>query len=339
MMKRNAFLVGIFLLLALALVVAGALTLNQSGLFTKRNQAMVYFDNSVKGLYVGAPVTFRGVKMGEVTRIDVEVDPKTLEILIPVTLTLMGDTFLVISGQQASQQLDLKDAVQRGLRARLIMQSIVTGQTAVELDFRPDTPGRLHARAHSPLPEIPTRQDKLDALISQVKDLPLADLVADLRRTMATLDETLKASQVAIHSSSQHFDATSVQARQSLVQARQTLEQASQTLVQASAALDQVKTQANSTLLSIQQLSDTTRGTVIEAQPALLQTLQETRRAAESAQRAMNELAEATAPGAPLRADIESTVSDLSQAARSLRSFADQLEREPSSLIFGGNNP
>lgn len=332
MMKRNAFLVGFFLLLALALVIAGALTLNQSGLFTKRYQAMVYFDDSVKGLYVGAPVTFRGVKMGEVTRIDVEVDPKTLETLIPVTLTLMGDTFLVISGQQASQQLDLKDAVQRGLRARLIMQSIVTGQTAVELDFRPDTPGRLHARARSPLPEIPTRQDKLDALISQVKDLPLADLMADLRRTMATLNQTLKASQVAIHSSSQHFDATSVQARQ-------TLEQASQTLVQASAALNEVKTQTNSTLLSIQQLSDTTRGTVIEAQPALLQTLQETRRAAESAQRAMNELAEATAPGAPLRADIESTVSDLSQAARSLRSFADQLERDPSSLIFGGNKP
>lgn len=325
MMKRNAFLVGLFLLLALALVIAGVLTLNQSGLFTQRHQAMVYFGDSVKGLYIGAPVTFRGVKMGEVTRIDVEVDPKTLETRIPVTLTLMGDSFQVISGQQASQQLDLKDAVERGLRARLILQSIVTGQTAVELDFRPDTPGHLHARARSALPEIPTMQDKLDALISQVQDLPLADLVADLRRTMATLDQTLKASQAAIHSSSQHLNATSVQARQSLVQA--------------SAALDEVKTQTHSTLLSIQQLSDTTRGTVIQAQPALLQTLQETRRAAESAQRAMNELAEATAPGAPLRADIESTVSDLSQAARSLRSFADQLEREPSSLIFGGNKP
>ena len=77
-MKRHAFLVGAFVLLALVLVVAGVLTLNKSGWFTPRHQAVIYFDDSVKGLYIGAPVTFRGVKMGEVTRIGVEVNQQTL---------------------------------------------------------------------------------------------------------------------------------------------------------------------------------------------------------------------------------------------------------------------
>jgi paraquat-inducible protein B len=51
----------------------------------------------------------------------------------------------------------------------------------------------------------------------------------------------------------------------------------------------------------------------------------------------MQDLAAVAAPGSPLRTDVNSAVSDLSQAARSLRSFADQVEREPNSLIFGGD--
>jgi paraquat-inducible protein B len=324
-MKRHAFLVGAFVLLALVLVVAGVLTLNKSGWFHTRHQAVVYFDDSVKGLYIGAPVTFRGVKMGEVTRIGVEVNQQTLVARIPVTLTLGTESLQMDSGSGQAQELDLAELVKRGLRARLILQSVVTGQTAIELDFRPDLPGRLLAGGKGPVPEIPTMQDKLDALITQVQELPLGEMVAELRQTVRTLSDTLKASQSAIEKSSQQLNATSVQARQ--------------TLATADAALKSVEAQTTLTLQSLQQLSDTTRGTVMQMQPALQQTLQETRLAAEGARRAMQDLAEVAAPGSPLRTDVNAAVSDLSQAARSLRSFADQVEREPNSLIFGGSQP
>lgn len=324
-MKRHAFLVGAFVLLALVLVVAGVLTLNKSGWFHTRHQAVVYFDDSVKGLYIGAPVTFRGVKMGEVTRIGVEVNQQTLVARIPVTLTLGTESLQMDSGSGQTQELDLVELVKRGLRARLILQSVVTGQTAIELDFRPDLPGRLLAGGKGPVPEIPTMQDKLDVLITQVQELPLGEMVAELRQTVRTLSDTLKASQAAIEKSSQQLNATSVQARQ--------------TLATADAALKNVEAQTTLTLQSLQQLSDTTRGTVTQMQPALQQTLQETRLAAEGARRAMQDLAAVAAPGSPLRTDVNAAVSDLSQAARSLRSFADQVEREPNSLIFGGSQP
>lgn len=324
-MKRHAFLVGAFVLLALVLVVAGVLTLSKSGWFHTRHQAVVYFDDSVKGLYIGAPVTFRGVKMGEVTRIGVEVNQQTLVARIPVTLTLGTESLQMDSGSGQAQELDLAELVKRGLRARLILQSVVTGQTAIELDFRPDLPGRLLAGGKGPVPEIPTMQDKLDALITQVQELPLGEMVAELRQTVRTLSDTLKASQSAIEKSSQQLNATSVQARQ--------------TLATADAALKSVEAQTTLTLQSLQQLSDTTRGTVTQMQPALQQTLQETRLAAEGARRAMQDLAAVAAPGSPLRTDVNAAVSDLSQAARSLRSFADQVEREPNSLIFGGSQP
>ena len=324
-MKRHAFLVGAFVLLALVLVVAGVLTLNKSGWFHTRHQAVVYFDNSVKGLYIGAPVTFRGVKMGEVTRIGVEVNQQTLVARIPVTLTLGTESLQVDAGGGQPRELDLTDLVKRGLRARLILQSVVTGQTAIELDFRPDVPGRLLADGEAPVPEIPTMQDKLDELITQMQELPLGDVVAELRVTMRTLNDTLKTSQVAIEKTSQQLNATSVQARQ--------------TLATADSALKNVETQTTLTSQSLQQLSDTTRGTVTQMQPALQQTLQETRLAAEGARKAMQDLAAVAAPGSPLRTDVNAAVSDLSQAARSLRSFADQVEREPNSLIFGVSQP
>lgn len=324
-MKRHAFLVGAFVLLALVLVVAGVLTLNKSGWFHTRHQAVVYFDDSVKGLYIGAPVTFRGVKMGEVTRIGVEVNQQTLVARIPVTLTLGTESLQMDSGSGQTRELDLAELVKRGLRARLILQSVVTGQTAIELDFRPDLPGRLLADGKGPIPEIPTMQDKLDALITQVQELPLGEMVAELRQTMRTLNDTLKTSQTAIEKTSQQLNATGVQARQ--------------TLATADAALKNVEAQTTLTLQSLQQLSDTTRGTVTQMQPTLQQTLQETRLAAEGARRAMQDLAAVAAPGSPLRTDVNAAVSDLSQAARSLRSFADQVEREPNSLIFGGSKP
>lgn len=215
-MKRHAFLVGVFVVLALALAVAGILTLNKSGLFTNRHAAVVYFDGSVKGLYIGAPVTFRGVKMGEVTRIDVQVNPQTLLTRVSVRLTLNTENLQMGSLEGPNENLDLPDLIKRGLRARLILQSIVTGQAAVELDFRPDTPAKVATVGSPSLPEIPTMQDKLDALINQVQSLPLGDLVAELRQTMTTLNQTLKASQMAIDSSSKQINATSSQARQTL---------------------------------------------------------------------------------------------------------------------------
>jgi paraquat-inducible protein B len=63
--------------------------------------------------------------------------------------------------------------------------------------------------------------------------------------------------------------------------------------------------------------------------------LQGTREAAQAAQVAMANLADLSAPGAPLRADVELAVRDLSQAARSLRAFSEQLERQPNALLFG----
>lgn len=323
-MKRNAFLVGGFVVAALVLIVLALITVGGADLFAKRQKAVVYFQGSVRGLYVGAPVTFRGVKIGEVLSIGIEVDPKTLVTRIPVGLTLGSETLKM--GDEKGQSLrNLPDLVQRGLRAKLIIQSVVTGQTSIDLDFKPDTPAVLLAGGKSELPEIPAMRDRLDALLDQVSELPLADVVKEVRQTMGSLDATLKVTQQAVAVSGKEIGAAAVQAQQ--------------TLVAGTKALQAVQVQANATLASIQQLSESSRQVVMQTQPEIQQTLQSARDAAAAAQQAMGNFAELSAVGSPMRSDAETAVRDLSLAARSLRSFADQLERQPNTILFGKKAP
>jgi paraquat-inducible protein B len=319
-MTRNSLLAGSFVIAALVLIVAGVLTLSGGSLFSQRLKATVFFEGSVRGLYVGAPVTFRGVKMGEVETIAVEVDPRTLATRIPVTMTLGADTLRMGSAHD-KEASDLPTMVKRGLRAKLILQSVVTGQAAIDMDFQPNAPLRLVAGGHSKYPEIPAMRDNLDALLEQVTNLPLGELVNELRHTIKSLDETLKVTREVERSAGQQFQAVAVQAQKTMITGEQ--------------AVTAVQVQANATMGSIQRLADTSREVVLQVQPDVVLTLRGTRDAAQAAQLAMGNLAELSAPGAPLRADLETAMRDLSQTARSLRSFSDQLERQPNSLLFG----
>jgi paraquat-inducible protein B len=318
--KKSPLLIGVFVLGGLALLVAGILMLGGSKLFSKQVQAVVFFEGSVRGLYVGAPVTFRGVKIGEVDGISIDVDPQSLATRIPVRLTVGSDTIRM--GNDHGKHIDdVPDLVRRGLRARMILQSVVTGQTGIDLDFRPNTPLRLVAGGRSKVPEIPAMRDRLDALVEQLSNLPLSDVVSELRRTMGSLDKALRATQTAVEQSS--------------VQLTSTARQAEKTLAVGEQALQSVQAQTRTTLASIERLSNSSRDVLLQTRPELTRALQSTRDAAQSAQEAMANIADLSAPGAPLRSDLELAMRDLSQAARSLRGFADQLERQPNSLVFG----
>ena len=324
-MKRNALLIGAFVLAALAMAVIGVLWLSGNSLFTKQQEAMIYYKGNVSGLYVGAPVTFRGVAIGQVEEIGIQVDRDSLRALVPVRIKLQSDALRLRRGGTESAP-DLPTLVQRGLRARLAAQSFVTGQKSIELDFVPNTPSTL--LGNSSKPEIPALAERFGPLIDQVADLPLRDTVQEVRDTVKELRGTLVSMQKAL-------DATQVVITGAANEVAQTGRESRATLQAATDAVREVQKSTAATLASIKQLSEEARGTVAAAQPELQRTLVGAREAAEQARVAMGRVSELTAPNAPLRADLDAAMRDLSQAARGLRDWSELLEKKPNAVIFG----
>lgn len=324
-MKRNALLIGGFVAVAFLIAIASIFWLSGNELFGKQMQARVFYQGNVSGLSVGAPVTFRGVAIGEVTDIGIQMDRQTLKTTIPVTLRLQTSALRIGNGASGKAP-DLPELVRRGLRARLASQSVVTGQKAIELDFLPGTPGELLGGPGAP--EIPAVAERFGALIDQVADLPLRDTVAEvrsavqeLRATLVSVEHTLDGAQSALTGASKELQATGAESRK--------------TLAAATEAIRQVQGSSTATLQSISRLADTSRQTVLEARPELQGTLVEARKASESARLAMDRIADIAAPGAPMRGDLEAAVKDLSLAARGLRSWSELLEEKPNAIIFG----
>ena len=86
-MNRRSVALGAFVVIALGLAVVLVTALGKGRFFGGgRTQAVVWFDKSVKGLTIGAPVTFRGVPVGQVEAIGVELDPQSLQSRLPITL-------------------------------------------------------------------------------------------------------------------------------------------------------------------------------------------------------------------------------------------------------------
>ena len=324
-MKRNALLIGAFVIAALVMAVIGALWLSGNNLFKKQQEAMIFYKGNASGLYVGAPVTFRGVAIGQVESIGIEVDRETLKALMPVRIRLQPSA-LRFTGAKDDTSFDLPALVQRGLRARLVAQSFVTGQKSIELDFVPDTPATLVG--DSSRPEIPALPERFGALIDQVADLPLRETVQEVRDTVKELRDTLVSVQHTLDGSRKVLTDVSGQIAQAGAASRDALKAASD-------AIRQVQINSAVTLDSVSKLTDATRQTVLAAQPDLQRTLAGTREAAESARVAMTRVAEMTAPDASLRGDLDAAMRDLSQAARGLRDWSELLEEKPNAVIFG----
>jgi len=323
-MKRNALLIGGFVIFALAMMIVGVLWLSGNTLFRKQQEAMIFYKSNVTGLYVGAPVTFRGVSVGQVEEIGIEVDRESLTALMPVRIKLAADALRF--GRHKETPVDLPTLVQRGLRARLVAQSFVTGQKSIELDFVPNTPSTLVGDGSKP--EIPALAERFGALIDQVAELPLRDTVQEIRDTVKELRDTLVSVQHTLEGAQTMLKSTAGELAQTGTESRVTLKAATD-------AIHAVQGQSDKTLAAITQLSDATRSTVLAAQPELQRTLAGTRDAAESARVAMNRVAEMTAPNASLRGDLDAAMRDLSQAARGLRDWSELLEEKPNTIIFG----
>lgn len=353
--KSSTTLIGAFVIAAVALATAGIIILGSGKFLSKSETYVMYFDGSLHGLSVGAPVVWRGVKIGQVEDIHIQYNPKMHTARIPVYVKIDPEKFHLPEGYVRNTDIDnLSFLIERGLGAQLQMQSFVTGQLQVAVDFYPDQKPRLSG-IPSEYPEIPTIRTEFEKVRDIFAKLPLEEILNKLNDTLTGIDRivnapelmaTLKELELAmrdvrtfLQTSNRWIDTIGADAHASLgdIQGlvRKTDSKIDQLARSANSAInDAAKAfQQGERSLALKdgkwaELADS----LIGAADAFQDTLGRAGAAVENIRAMTDEDSE-------VKYQINTVLRELSAAARSIRIWAELIERQPEALIRGKGGP
>jgi len=183
--KTNKTAIGIFVTGALALLVIGISVFGSGMLFKRSDKYALFFDGSVKGLTAGAPVVFRGVKIGDVKSVNLLYSPKTEDVHILVIIEVELTRVKGLSEDVGYPNYE--ELIKYGLRAKLETQSLVTGQLMISFDFYPDKPAKL-VGIMKQYPELPTLPMP-PSVFETMQGLPIKEIAKDVQGTCAGLNK------------------------------------------------------------------------------------------------------------------------------------------------------
>ncbi|HSH76418.1 MAG TPA: MlaD family protein [Longimicrobiales bacterium] len=317
--RANPALIGSFVLGGVLLAVIAVVAFGSGRLFRDTQRFISFFEGSVTGLDAGAPVRFRGIDVGSVREVlldlpDVERAGRDLRIAVIYDLDRQrlesrGGT------SRLTNPFDINTLLELGIRAELGTESLVTGRKYVALDLDPDNPISLEPVAGTPYPEIPTVttgleriEDAVYGIISDLGAVPLDSLVTTatgaFERFGSLADSPeLQAAIDRLPGTIDRLDATVGDLQTLLVRV-------DSAVVPLSDGVRRTTEQATETMRRLDgTLSDV--GEVLEGAGGLLE------------------------PDSPLFVQFERAMAELAGASRALRDLADYLERNPSALVRG----
>lgn len=328
--KADPALIGAFVLGAIVLAVTTVLLVAGGKWFRERSQHMLYFEGAAHGLQVGAPVVFLGVKVGTVKHIQLGLDESNHKFVVPVTIEVEPHVVRTRDGEQ----IDLRDRetvsrlVQRGLRARMRMQSILTGQLYVDLDFHPDKPARFIA-VDPDISEIPTIRTAVQELTTKLEGFQMDKFLDDVAAIGEALNQTLNSPKARnlphrldatlkhLESLAARLDAKSgsilKETRRDLIEMRKALVAAQTAMARLEAAADRV-------------------GALAGADSDLVRNLTRASDELAGAAKAVRSLAEAESPTVQ---NVNQTLKEVARAAEALRKLAELLEQQPDAILRG----
>ena len=369
-MRAHPAAIGAFVVGAVALLLVALLVWGGTDLFRAKLNYVLFFDAGVTGLNKGAPVLGRGVKIGEVTDIQIRWGSQ----LVAVYITLEPQA---VKGTAEAGPRRAVDRLVReeGLRAQLRMQSFVTGVLYVALDFRPDTPIVLRGRDEGvpELPTVPTDIEvwtaKLERFADKIEKVPLDQIG---QTTAVILEEVKK----IVESKSTHdlfpntnaaitdartlvrrvdaqVDPLFAQLKGTLGRFDAGLDAARKLALDVDSRVDPLATQAEATLKVAQEAIADVRPLIgdlrrlaatldAQADPALTSfrsASDSVRATMERAQLTLGGVDQTLEQGSPLGYEVFQTLKDVRAAAQALRSLADYLERVPDAVIYGVRRP
>jgi len=323
----NPSMIGGFVLGAVALIILGIVYFGGTQLFAERDRYVMFFSGSVNGLRVGAPVTWRGVPIGQVSDINLLYNPEKLKFYIEVIVEIDPKESIEIGGP--ANEITPKDEIQRliakGLRAQLVQQSFVTGQLAIQVSMFPETQAKLVGlnTEFTEIPTIPSTFAQIEEAITtftqKLQALDVTGVIKDLEATTTAIRNMV----------------ASPELKQAIVNVEETLVETRQLVGKINKRFEPFADELTATV-------KTADGTFAEAKQAMIQAKQafsEVRGSLAKAETLLTTADTVIRPGSPLHFELVNALREVSGAARSLNSLAQTLERNPDALLFGRRKP
>jgi paraquat-inducible protein B len=314
--QANSMMIGGFVVFAVTLMAASLVVFGSGKFFKKTVKCVLYFDESVKGLSIGAPVLFQGVQIGSVTGIVLKVDPVKLQPQIPVFIEYEPEKFQVDAKYQKmfrDPQKNIAKLIEKGLRAQLVMQSFITGQLMIEIDFFPTS-----ALCYAP-PEVD--KDYKDYLVIPTCKSTSAQLAQALEKLdLKGIEKNLNASLAGIAQFMNNPDLAA-----SIRGLNETLRDARKLLAKIDRQVDPVSDDLKKTVKAFGKLADNVDGRVGGLTTGFDKTMAAVR--------------SILSENSPLVVDLENALQEISAMSRSIRQLSNYLDQHPEALIRGKGNP
>jgi paraquat-inducible protein B len=365
--RANPKLIGAFAVGAVALVVVGVLALGSlRWLFERPVRVVMLFDGDVNGLTVGAPIAFRGVRLGQVS--DVRIDIRTAG-----KIAVYGEFPPRLLGADAVTVI--RDAVKDGLRAQLALQSLLTGQLYISLKMMPDSPATRGAADHQAI-EIPTIPSALqewsarvEGILNKLAALPLDEMIRsatgaleevknlaaspDLHQAVRRADGLLADLQVLAQEARPmvaSITATSDTARGAVTdlagKAGPMITSFTATSDAAGVAVTDVAQDLRKLAANLEATSDAARGFLMDGQKLAQDVDAQVGPVAnsfigtmEKAQGTLGGVDDVLTGRSALGYQLGQALQQITATARSVRALADYLDQHPESLLAGKGGP
>lgn len=320
--KANPVAIGIFVVGASMLALIAIMVFGAAKFFTKTETVVCYFQDSINGLDVGAPVKYKGVTIGKVKDISIFVSPTDVrKSSISVYLSIDLD---VVKRRTKEARKDgggsdsLMNQIDDGLRAMLNYQSIVTGMLYVELDFfaNPGEKYVLHKR-RGDMVEIPVAPSGLSDLAKKIENTMLQISEIDFKSIGENLDRLL----VSANGKISELDVQAINA--SLVASLKNIEKLS-----ADSNLRESLKNLNKMLVDAQSFMSKTDAAIGSLHKNASGTM-------EKVNTVLDDVDAAISPQSPFRYELSMLLKNLGDASISVKALADFIERNPNAIITG----
>ena len=335
--------IGTFVISGIVMLIAGVIILGSGAIFKKTNKYVMFFEKSVKGLSVGAPVVWLGVEIGSVSSIVLDADPVKLSINVPVIIEIDSSRMQVKGERARASSEQLGRLIEKGLRAQMTQQSFVTGQMLIEVDFLPDTPVRLTGLEPGYL-EIPTVPSTMDQLANKFQKLPIDQIAENLLKLVGTIDKLLSDPEIkeVVH----NLNVASGNVNRLVLGADRLVNDANGEMKTISEGVQNAVSDTQKLLKNasrdIQAVSADARKLLKDTDGQIQPVGKRTQEALVSARKALDQ-AKNTLAGvngfvgerSDTRHKLNASLDEIGAAARSLHSLMDYLERHPQALLKG----